>query len=91
MLLSDKIKDDPDSRFVVFLNDRPVIAVQEADDEEGWVEVPDLFSMAPLDPEVAHNTKESGDPIGPGADISTEEWEEIPILRKHGRVEIRKI
>jgi hypothetical protein len=73
--------EHPDlEKIVVFLNGRPLRSFNAANDEEGWVEVVDIKKMAPID--LYNNSIDSDSP---------EPWEELPIKRVHGKVEIRFI
>jgi len=84
-------RDLETGNYVVFFEDRPLRTVMAADDEEGWVEIPDLRSLAPInlkknDPVARHPMDKTGE-----VEFAEYGWEEIPVLRKQGKVEIRKI
>ena len=67
---------------VVFLDGKWVRAAVDADSDEGWCDVPDLKPLAPLDL-LSTSSPSDGD--------VAEEWEKLPLVRKHGRVELKKI
>jgi len=68
---------------LVFLDGKWVRGALAADDEEGWVEVPDLAAMAPLE-ENMNNERKTGE-------IGVSEWEEIKVMRKTGLVTFKRI
>lgn len=81
-------QDHPNfANIAVLLNGRLCRSVLAADDEEGWVEVPDLAAMTPSPEEI------EGEGFGFKNDSTAEDsmevepWEEIPTLRKTGKVE----
>ncbi len=62
-------------KVVVLLNDKPLKCWMSANDEEGWVEIPDISSMAPL---IQEPTKlEEGELTA---------WEEVPVKRIYGKI-----
>lgn len=67
-------------KYIVYLNDRVCRAVLSANEEEGWVEVLDIASMAPL------NMTES-------VNLSTEPepFTALKTKKVHGKVEIKKL
>lgn len=68
MRISEELIDD----FVVLLNGRRIIDWVEADDEEGWVTIPDLSAL-----EQEQASDDISDPEG---------WIELPIIKKEGKV-----
>lgn len=74
------------NKFLVLLDGRWLRLVLEADDEEGWVIIPDLKSMAPL-PE----DKDKYDADFASGEETINEWEELKTIKKYGRVEFRNI
>jgi hypothetical protein len=72
--------DHPDAAItIVFLDDKPLKVYLAADDEEGWVDLPDLKAMVE---DTVVDVVDEG---------KVEEWEEIPTARKYGKVEFRKL
>lgn len=77
-------QDHPDfERAIVFLNGK-LCSVVAANEEEGWVDIIDIQSMAPLD------LTEQG-AAKPGQEEDLNEWEELPLKRVHGKVSIKII
>ena len=66
---------------VVLLNGKIVRTALVADSDEGWVEIPDIAAMAPL------NTQKSSE-VG---DDVVETHEELKKKRLHGKVEIKLV
>ena len=77
--------DHPDAETtLVFLNDKVCKAYIAADDEEGWVEVPDLAALAPID------MSEEG-ASQPGEEVEVVEWEAVLVKRIVGEVRFQKL
>ena len=68
-------------KSLVFLDGKLVRYAFAADDEEGWIDVPDPKSMAPLDLNEVLDCSEGSEQIS--------EWEEVVLLRKYGKVTIK--
>ncbi len=66
---------------VVLLNGKIVRTALEADSDEGWVEIPDIAAMAPLDTQTSSEVGDSG----------LEVQEELKRKRLHGKVEIKLV
>jgi len=66
---------------VVLLNGKIVKTALVADSDEGWVEIPDISAMAPLN---LQTSSEVGD-------NSLEVQEELKRKRLHGKVEIKLV
>jgi hypothetical protein len=66
---------------VVLLNGKIVKTALLASVEEGWVEIPDIASMAPLDTQVSSEIGEN----------EVEPLEELKTKRLFGKVEIKTI
>jgi hypothetical protein len=74
--------DHPDfETTLVFFNDKLCKVFIAADDEEGWIELPDIKAMSPL--------KTTEDSLEEESEL--QEWEEIPIIRKTGKVEFKNL
>lgn len=65
--------------WIVELDGKIIRTAIEADDEEGWVVIPDIKALAPLDEE-----KEDVDFDDPPP------FEEAPVKKLYGEVKIRK-
>lgn len=77
--------DHPDiETTIVLLDGKACKAFISANDEEGWVELPDIKAMAPLD------LTNVGVPAV-DEEIALAEWNEIPVVRKQGKVEFVKL
>jgi hypothetical protein len=76
-------QDHPDfTKVVVFLDNKVCFTVIAASEEEGWVDIVDIAAAAPLDlSEDEAATIDDGEPTP---------WQEFPVKRKYGKVEIRK-
>lgn len=78
--------DHPNAdKIIVLLDGKLIRSFTEADDDEGWVDVPDLLSMAPPpaaeeELEILVDEKETVTP-----------WERIKTIRKYGKVEFKKL
>ena len=72
-LLSDEYQ------YIVYLNDKLICTCVGASEEEGWVDIPDIAAMAPLDLE---NNSDLNEP---------DPWEEPPIKRLFGAVKIKQL
>lgn len=80
-------QDHPEfDKKVILLDGRVVLTALAADEEEGWVEIPDLFSLAPL-PEDLESDEGFDTDFAPGGE-EVAEWEEIKTIKKFGKVEI---
>lgn len=79
------INDPNNDQYVVLLNNRP-IRVVAADDEEGWVDIVDIAAVATPVWDLDDDEMDQ-----PNEETDTAEWEEVPLKRLHGKVEIRKI
>jgi hypothetical protein len=68
-------------KALILLDGRLVKTAMAADDVEGWVDVPDITAMAPVD---------LANPLGwdPDSDKVTE-WEEVKLKRRYGKIEIK--
>lgn len=81
-------QDHPDfETTAVLLNGKLCKSVLEADDEEGWVDVPDLAAMTSAPEQIEGKGYGFKDTSKVEDGTSVEPWEEIPILRKKGRVQ----
>lgn len=77
--------DHPDlETTLVFLNDKLCKMFVAADDSEGWVDIPDLAAMAPLDMSEFGAAK-------PEQEDQVEQWEEVPVKRIFGEVRFQKL
>lgn len=72
------------SKIAVFLDGKWVRAPLAANDEEGWVEIPDIAAMAPIDLNNSNNATKPGD-----EEVSP--WERIKTIKKYGKVEFKKL
>lgn len=67
-------------KAIIRLNDKIIKTAIRADDEEGWVEIPDISSMAPLK-DIPLDLSEQPDDL--------DKWEEVPTKILSGKVEIK--
>ena len=76
-------QDHPDfEKIIVFLDNKVCLTVVAASEEEGWVDILDIAAVAPLDLSKEGASKpEDGEPTP---------WLEFPVMRKYGKVEIKK-
>ena len=73
-------------KFLVFLDGAYCRGVLAADDEEGWVEVMDFQSLVfPTLPACLKDFDE------PGEEGKVEEWKEMDVIRKTGKVTFKKL
>lgn len=80
-------EDYPDfAKTLVFLDGAYCHGVLAADDEEGWVEVMDFHSLK--FPDLPENLKDFDDP---GQDRSVEEWKQMGVIYKTGKVVFKKL
>lgn len=64
---------------IVYLNDKLIRTLVAFNEEEGWVEIPDISAMAPLDLDSSID------------DTMPEEWKCIPVKRLYGNVRVVKV
>jgi hypothetical protein len=80
-------EDYPDfAKILVFLDGTYCHGVLAADDEEGWVEMMDLRSLE--FPSLPDNVKDFDDPE---KDRNVEEWEQMKVIHKTGKVSFKKL
>ena len=83
-------QDHPDfDNTIVILDGRPCKCVLAADDEEGWVDVPDLAAMTPQPVQLDEDKIGFEEETEPGKEREVSEWEKIPVLRRKGKVQFR--
>ena len=81
------VEDYPEfEKFLVFLDGTYCRGVLAADDEEGWVDVMDFQSLVfpPLP-----DSQEDFDK--PGEEEKIEEWKQMNVIRKTGKVTFKKL
>jgi hypothetical protein len=70
--------------YLVFLNGKRLVSFLAANEEEGWVDIPDIATMAPINKN-AHIDFESE------TNWYVSPWEIVPTKRLQGQVVIKKI
>ena len=80
-------EDYPDfAKTLVFLDGTYCHGVLAADDEEGWVELMDLQSLK--FPGLPEDSKDFDEP---GKDRDVEEWKQMGVIHKTGKVTFKKL